>query len=295
MKDPVLNLPGPPEKSKKPDEQNPFALIDTNRARRDTEAYSPSKLQPPIPSPNPSINHYSSPPGFHSPSTPYNTPPPIRGQSPGLRSSYPGDTPPDAHPGTPYNSANRPPPGPQDPTFSNDPNLVSLKALTVLNLNMELSQFKSKYQHPFLVQESLHRSTEQPGYFTVSGTSSRQMGTADLINRSVYFLRKKANEIFSNMVTVGRTNNNDVVISSPRVSKFHAYFSEFNGHWQLTDSHSTNGTYVNDQRIGDRPQIVKSNSEVAFGSGLVFRFLDPMGMYHYLHFVKLQLSARGEI
>ncbi|MFZ5471237.1 MAG: FHA domain-containing protein, partial [Myxococcota bacterium] len=51
---------------------------------------------------------------------------------------------------------------------------------------------------------------------------------------------------FAMGVTLGRTNNNDVVVPDNSVSRFHAYFQKDakSGGWQVVDAESKNGTWV---------------------------------------------------
>ena len=61
-------------------------------------------------------------------------------------------------------------------------------------------------------------------------------------------LRKGASRTnaFAMGVTVGRTDNNDIVVDDSSVSRFHAYFSRTRAPstWKLVDAESKNGTWV---------------------------------------------------
>ena len=50
-------------------------------------------------------------------------------------------------------------------------------------------------------------------------------------------------------ITIGRTEQNDVCFSSPVVSSKHAILSYKNGKWIVQDTNSSNGTFVNGQRV----------------------------------------------
>ena len=54
-----------------------------------------------------------------------------------------------------------------------------------------------------------------------------------------------SNKIFS----IGRAKTNQVIISDPKVSKFHATIYFENGICYIQDNDSTNGTYVNGNQI----------------------------------------------
>jgi RsiW-degrading membrane proteinase PrsW (M82 family) len=65
-------------------------------------------------------------------------------------------------------------------------------------------------------------------------------------------------------ITVGRTLNNNFVIEHPSVSRRHARLTVTQKGYQLFDLESSNGTFVNGQRI--REALLRDGSEVRFGS-----------------------------
>lgn len=82
----------------------------------------------------------------------------------------------------------------------------------------------------------------------------------------VELLRKSARNPFRSMITVGRTGNNDVIVDSPIVSKVHCTFSTEGERWFVTDTGSTNGTFVEGARL--RPherRALVDGVELAFG------------------------------
>ncbi len=52
-----------------------------------------------------------------------------------------------------------------------------------------------------------------------------------------------------NRLTFGRDSANDVVLDAPTISRFHAQVERVGRRYRLTDLHSSNGTFVNDERI----------------------------------------------
>jgi len=50
-------------------------------------------------------------------------------------------------------------------------------------------------------------------------------------------------------ITIGRTKDNTVSLPGPLVSRRHATLDWVNGEWRLRDPGSTNGTFVNSQRV----------------------------------------------
>jgi pSer/pThr/pTyr-binding forkhead associated (FHA) protein len=64
--------------------------------------------------------------------------------------------------------------------------------------------------------------------------------------------------------TLGRHRNNDVVISDPKVSSFHARLDRSPDGFVVVDLKSRNGTYVNGQRI-ESAQL-KTGDEIRLGT-----------------------------
>ena len=65
-------------------------------------------------------------------------------------------------------------------------------------------------------------------------------------------------------VSLGRGEDNDVVIPHASVSRAHARLLRRGGMYELTDLNSTNGSYVNNQPVNGVAHVA-SGSEVRFG------------------------------
>ena len=73
-------------------------------------------------------------------------------------------------------------------------------------------------------------------------------------NLEVYALTKKPGAPFADMITVGRTPNNDVVIRHITVSRFHSFFRNRGNDWTVSDAGSKNGTYLEGRRLEARKE-----------------------------------------
>ena len=67
--------------------------------------------------------------------------------------------------------------------------------------------------------------------------------------------------------TIGRSNDNDIVLNDFSVSRRHAYLKNENGSWVIHDNQSTNGVRVNDQLVPRAP--VKDGDEAVVGTFLL--------------------------
>jgi len=74
-------------------------------------------------------------------------------------------------------------------------------------------------------------------------------------------------------ITLGRALETDIVITSHRVSREHARIYRKGRHWFLEDLGSTNGTFLNEERLL-KPVELRDGDSLSFG-GIAFTFHDP--------------------
>jgi hypothetical protein len=75
--------------------------------------------------------------------------------------------------------------------------------------------------------------------------------------------------ILKEKTTIGKQEGSDIVIKRDFISRNHAVVTYENQQFVLTDLHSTNHTYVNDEKIFKR--ILKDDDRVKFGEA-TFKF-----------------------
>lgn len=83
----------------------------------------------------------------------------------------------------------------------------------------------------------------------------------------VWPLRKQGQlKSFQNVILVGRAASNDVVLSHSQVSKLHARIRITDVDAFLMDAKSSNGTFINGQKLGETETRLKDGDIVGFGS-----------------------------
>lgn len=76
-------------------------------------------------------------------------------------------------------------------------------------------------------------------------------------------------------LAIGRDSEADIVLDQPQVSRQHARITLEGGRWMLADLHSTNGVYLNGQRLqpGERLSL-KNGDLIQIGKSASFTFED---------------------
>ncbi|MEZ5063020.1 MAG: FHA domain-containing protein [Solirubrobacterales bacterium] len=79
-------------------------------------------------------------------------------------------------------------------------------------------------------------------------------------------------------VTLGRDPANDIAIDDEQVSRVHAELELIGGAWIVSDQGlSTNGTYVNGERIAGRTRLADRDLIEVGSTGVEFRLPTPSG------------------
>ena len=75
------------------------------------------------------------------------------------------------------------------------------------------------------------------------------------------------------IITIGRDNSNDIFITDPKVSRFHARLLWNNGSWSIEKLSQTSTVSVNQQRV--QQSVIYDNNIVGLGEDCSFLFLLP--------------------
>jgi FHA domain len=134
-------------------------------------------------------------------------------------------------------------------------------------------QFIELCTFPFLVGTTQLSRPHQPGRTVLVSAADREGMLSPRLrppsgsNNLMVLPVRKIQEAFPSMITVGRTNNNDVVIEDIQVSKFHAFFRVSPERLELADAGSRNGTFINGTRLETKGSAkpVRNGESVRFG------------------------------
>jgi hypothetical protein len=167
--------------------------------------------------------------------------------------------------------------------------MSSLELLFQTIAQGDLEEFLRKFPYPFLINESEEISEESDTFQTVTTHRNSKLTPASsrslrLDSKFIPVCKKKRGK-FSNMISIGRTTSNDLTFNHTSISKFHAYFIQKNaGIWFIQDANSSNGTFVNGQRIpAEVPSTISDGMTVQFSPDTCFRFFTARGLYKHLH------------
>jgi hypothetical protein len=106
----------------------------------------------------------------------------------------------------------------------------------------------------------------------------------------IYPLLKKPSAPFPDMITVGRTPNNDVVLKDATVSRLHVFFRHRGATWQIADGGSKNGTFLDGKPLAPRRELgVDSGQTVKIGD-LELTFYTAEELFKMLELV----TTRGQ-
>jgi pSer/pThr/pTyr-binding forkhead associated (FHA) protein len=90
--------------------------------------------------------------------------------------------------------------------------------------------------------------------------------------------KSQVKHFHSSVVTVGRHPGCDWLLEDDTISARHAIFAFHHGHWWVEDLGSTNGTYLNNEKLTS-PVVLLSGDEVRCGDyQLVVRFSEEAEM-----------------
>lgn len=159
----------------------------------------------------------------------------------------------------------------------------TLSAVNRVSRKLTVEQFKSQYPYPFLIHENTQSTIDCEGNQTMGmAYMPTSIDPREARSWVVYVVRGPEGRPCT--VSLGRADDNDIIITDPSVSKNHARLSVQEGESTLrvVDLGSTNGTFLNDERLESNKSFeVPAGQCVDFGR-VPLRFLGAEGLYDYL-------------
>lgn len=144
-------------------------------------------------------------------------------------------------------------------------------------------EFRNTFGNAFLVRSLSPdaASDEKTGNITVAAIQPNALVRSTRSSQWVHMLARTKRSTFNNLVSIGRTRNNDVVVGHATVSRFHAFVIEANGGLALYDAGSRHGSFVDGQRApaqgAGQPLALRSCTVVRFGS-VEMTYFDAAGL-----------------
>ncbi|MHC4598605.1 MAG: FHA domain-containing protein [Planctomycetota bacterium] len=171
-----------------------------------------------------------------------------------------------------------------------DPHL-SLAEFKVKYGILTKQDFLAKFRAPFLVIEFGSVET-LPGKDAKDAeavplrdrTHWNEDGAADLQAIVVPLVKSDRNEK-GDRITLGRSDDNDVVVHHQSVSKFHAYFLEDpeSGRLSLAEAGSSYGTTVEGDLVEKgQPRPLEDRASLVFAASVLATYFTPASFYDYM-------------
>lgn len=104
-----------------------------------------------------------------------------------------------------------------------------------------------------------------------SGHAAGKASGAALLGLNGSYKNKRV-DLPTGRSTLGRDNQNDIIIDADSISLVHARLVEKDGHYRVLNLLSTNGTWVNNKKVSDAP--LNNGDTVCFGEA-EFVFQQP--------------------
>jgi hypothetical protein len=151
-------------------------------------------------------------------------------------------------------------------------------------------EFVMRYRHPFLAiriesdEEAAEFRTIAVGDFAPIDQETPPPSASASATTDVLAAAKKrpgANQF--SFVTIGRANNNDVVIPLNSVSKCHAVIHPGDTGYTVADAGSKNGTVVNGTKlVANQPAKLSTGDTITLSHRVTITFLDAEAAYVWL-------------
>jgi hypothetical protein len=156
--------------------------------------------------------------------------------------------------------------------------------LATMALSLTRAQFSSRYKCFFLCSDRAPARPERPQATQLFAQDSTGPDAEPAPEGSPFLVAPllKVQTHFPSMITLGRTQNNDVVVPDTSISKFHAYFRVDKGIVEVADAQSRNGTFLGERRLEPKQTApLKPGQRVRFAR-LTFQLCDAVAAWDWI-------------
>lgn len=99
----------------------------------------------------------------------------------------------------------------------------------------------------------------------------------------IAFIAKRPGVPFAHLISIGRSNNNDITLAVESVSKVHGYLVVDDDRYRFTDHGSTNGSKLNGHALETNKKYTLEDGDVLhLGLEAALEFLQPASLYRKL-------------
>ena len=153
------------------------------------------------------------------------------------------------------------------------------------------SGFPRAYPHPWLVWTPPKKHTAEPIETTdVTGADIAFEKGDPLV---IEVVKGSVPNAFPFGITIGHSENNDVIVRHEQVSRFHAWLQDGGGKRSIADAGSKNGTFLNGRRLVPRKAEPLGPEETLCFGKLEVRFFEPARFTAWLEELAAGKGLRG--
>ena len=100
---------------------------------------------------------------------------------------------------------------------------------------------------------------------THMSTTSKKLPYLKVLNRDALEMEAEERYVLEDNMTIGRDSDNNIAITDSFLSGSHAMFMKQDKSYFIKDLNSTNGTFVNGEKLADTPLQLKDGDKIQIG------------------------------
>lgn len=174
-----------------------------------------------------------------------------------------------------------------------DDGFTAVTAVQAMAQSLSADAFVEIFSAPALIVQTTATATGKPSAPEADASYSativqKTASIGDTTEIASYagrmaFLCKRPGNPFPQVISVGRARNNDLALALQSISKLHGIFTQDGDDWILGDHGSTNGIFVDGERLETRGKrkLVDGNV-LRFGVDLLWSYMLPASLYTHL-------------